>query len=459
MKISKIKISKFHQFEDFELDLTYPKGHEKEGKPLDKVCFIGQSGTGKTTLLEMIKHACTPYLTPSIRFESDLFSTSDGEDFGFFRFYREKDKYSEESYMDVSVAYNDDSKKLDDPFEAEEPIARALLYFATGLSNADLTQSMINSFEKKILIEPNKTYRPRKAPIKELNFHQVTKDSIKSIWEAFYQLIQNHQQDEANFKLNLINRFEKEKIDISKELSNWRSQHPNPIEIVAKECLNPILKQFQLAVKTEVDDVRQLHSLQISSLFEKTTIPYEFLSTGTKQIIFTAFPIYQLLEDDSIVLMDEPETSLYPDIQREIIPYYTSFDKNKTSQFFFATHSPIIASAFEPWEIVELKFDEKGKVYRDKYYEGENHVNNYRLDAQILRYDQILTRIFDLSGDSDAKRAEKLQELAILKNKVERLKKEEMDKPSAETQKIINEYLQLSDDISGTWALSRHEKN
>ncbi len=30
MKISKIKISKYHQFEDFELDLTYPKGHEKE---------------------------------------------------------------------------------------------------------------------------------------------------------------------------------------------------------------------------------------------------------------------------------------------------------------------------------------------------------------------------------------------------------------------------------------------
>ena len=57
MKISKIKISKFHQFEDFELDLTYPKGHEKAGKPLDKVCFIGQSGTGKTTLLEMILDA------------------------------------------------------------------------------------------------------------------------------------------------------------------------------------------------------------------------------------------------------------------------------------------------------------------------------------------------------------------------------------------------------------------
>jgi ABC-type lipoprotein export system ATPase subunit len=34
--------------------LTYPEGHEKAGQPLDKVCFIGQSGTGKTSLLKII---------------------------------------------------------------------------------------------------------------------------------------------------------------------------------------------------------------------------------------------------------------------------------------------------------------------------------------------------------------------------------------------------------------------
>ncbi len=36
MKISKIHIKDFHQFKDFTLDLTYPAGHEKEGKPLLK---------------------------------------------------------------------------------------------------------------------------------------------------------------------------------------------------------------------------------------------------------------------------------------------------------------------------------------------------------------------------------------------------------------------------------------
>ena len=54
MKITGIHINDFHQFKDFHLDLTYPKGHEKAGKPLEKVCIIGQSGTGKTTLLKIL---------------------------------------------------------------------------------------------------------------------------------------------------------------------------------------------------------------------------------------------------------------------------------------------------------------------------------------------------------------------------------------------------------------------
>ena len=54
MKITRLEIKDFNQFRDLDIDLTYPKGHEKEGLPLEKVCFIGQSGTGKTTLLKLI---------------------------------------------------------------------------------------------------------------------------------------------------------------------------------------------------------------------------------------------------------------------------------------------------------------------------------------------------------------------------------------------------------------------
>jgi AAA15 family ATPase/GTPase len=289
--------------------------------------------------------------------------------------------------------------------------------------------------------------------------------NLEKLWQKYFNKIKDYRAEEANFRINLTRQIEdgKNGVDLKTEIDNWKKDNPNPAEIVANECLDILLNKFFLSVKTQIDDVRETEILPIRSLNNNSTISYETLSTGTKQVIYTAFPIYQLLEDDSIVLMDEPETSLYPDIQREIIPYYTSFDKNKTSQFLFATHSPIIASAFEPWEIVELKFDEKGKVYRQEYYpkELENHVDNYKIDARYLRWDDILTKVFDLPFDSNADfRASKLTEYTILKNKIKTLREEgKLNNPTKETQQIIEDFQKAETLLTGSWEYRRHEKN
>ena len=54
MKITKLKIDKHKHLENLEFDFTYPKGHPKAGKPLDKICFIWKCWTVKTTILELI---------------------------------------------------------------------------------------------------------------------------------------------------------------------------------------------------------------------------------------------------------------------------------------------------------------------------------------------------------------------------------------------------------------------
>lgn len=50
MKIVKLIIRGFQQFQDFHLDLS----DADTGQPVDKVCFIGPNGTGKSTLLRLI---------------------------------------------------------------------------------------------------------------------------------------------------------------------------------------------------------------------------------------------------------------------------------------------------------------------------------------------------------------------------------------------------------------------
>ena len=59
-------------------------------------------------------------------------------------------------------------------------------------------------------------------------------------------------------------------------------------------------------------------------------------------------------------MLDEPERSLFPDMQIDLISHYQNLAPE--AQFVVATHSPFIAAAFEPEERFILYFNEKGKV-------------------------------------------------------------------------------------------------
>jgi hypothetical protein len=116
-------------------------------------------------------------------------------------------------------------------------------------------------------------------------------------------------------------------------------------------------------------------------------------------------------------------------------------------QFFFATHSPIIAASFEPWEIVELKFDNEHKyVYRDLHYEGENRVDNYKYYPEYLRWDSILERIFELEEEGGKKRLKALEKLAQLKSRLKKLK-EKGELNSVEGIKLVEEFKVLSQKV------------
>ncbi|MEJ7681815.1 MAG: hypothetical protein WKG06_29005 [Segetibacter sp.] len=57
MKIKSLNINSYRHLQNINFDFTYPEGHTKAGKPLDKICIIGQSATGKTSVLELIKNS------------------------------------------------------------------------------------------------------------------------------------------------------------------------------------------------------------------------------------------------------------------------------------------------------------------------------------------------------------------------------------------------------------------
>lgn len=438
MKISKIHIQNYFQFQNLKLDLTYPKGHEKEGQALDKVCIIGQSGTGKTNLLKLIRHIL--YHVSGLGLHAQL---------------SEQIKLLPEQYLEIELAHagesynmtwgaNESNSIFGYDKAIPEDLISTLLYFPAGLAT-----TYPNGIKEVNL--SNTLAEIKSRTLKHTIYFAFDAAGLNDFWQLAKNDLLQYQLDEADFRVELTREAEKQKeaINITEQLKAWKRAHPNPVEKIAVECLNPILNRFHLAVKTEIEHYRKAEFLQIYSKSTQTVIPYEKLSTGTRQIIYTALPIYQLLVANSIVLMDEPETSFYPDIQQEIINYYTSFDSEKQSQFFFATHSPIIASAFEPWEIVELKFDRTGNIYRELYYNSdkENHVKNYHTDPRYLRWDSILTKVFDLAEEgNEPYRSEMLTEFALLKRKINQLERNgKLQNPDQKAKAIIEEFRRVGE--------------
>lgn len=451
MKITAIHINDFRQFNDFHLDLTYPAGHEKEGKPLDKVCFIGQSGTGKTTILktmvELLKSQRLLLNQEDLKDQSMIFTIE--------AVYNESEELLGKLSKEHLNRFKNASKYFSiypKPFIEEnyekylENWRNVLIYFPSELQeiqDQNKTTTERSFFEK--LVQDNEDSKKKISDeltnLKEKKIYDFSVDSAQTIWKSVLIDAKEYMVSELSFSQKISKALVKNSDkadDILKEFRTWQKNNPSPFKDLAK-VLNPIIKRFNIRVKEDFDfeKAEDLEFIKLETL-NQSAVPYNIWSTGTKQVVLTAIPIHKLDTNKTVILIDEPERSLYPDIQQEIIGYYTNLAP--TAQFFFATHSPIIASSFEPWEIVELKFDyNKGKVIQEKYYEGERHVGNYTINPQYLRWDSILTRVFDLKERGNEKRIEKLMELAAIEKRIE---KEPDKKLKAE---IYKEYKKLSD--------------
>ena len=180
-------------------------------------------------------------------------------------------------------------------------------------------------------------------------------------WQYLLKDIDDYDETSRSLVMNLMQKAQGASAGkVVEELQKWIASTPNPRNELADKCLNPILSKFFLEVDVETGNVPVALRTK-----QGTKIDSSYLSTGTRQILATCIPLYKFDTVDTVILFDEPERSLFPDIQRVLIKHYVSLAP--TAQFFFATHSPIIASAFEPCERFILYFDENGEV---KYRNG-----------------------------------------------------------------------------------------
>ena len=405
MKLKKLNINSYLHLKDLEFDFTYPENHEKAGQPLEKICFIGQSATGKTNLLNFIKTIIERILNIEIDSNNDIsffdifYIDADFEIEINKNLFTIKDKTL---YIDSEKKHISVLPKEYDLFPEKHPIY--------NIKSDIVSEQNIKSLDIRYedIIEPQEFVQLNK----NIDFNFNTE---KKLWKSLLQDVINFRKKQLQLTSEML--INKDNIEeFINEISNLNSQNPL---IEYSNIFNPILKKLNLYI-----DVKNSNNLiSFRNISDDNLIEIEDISTGTRQLLLTFLILKKLVTKNSIILVDEPERSLYPDIQMEIVDFYTNISEN--SQFIIATHSPFIAASFEPEERFILYFDESGdvKVKRGSSPIGDdpndilandfgiNYINKYGQQA-FDEYKNLKQKIYFEKNESKKEEiSKKLEEL------------------------------------------------
>ncbi len=400
MKFKKIEISNYYQFNNISFEFTYPEGHPKAGRPLEKVCFIGQSASGKTTLLRLLKELTKIAKEKIERFDDNsnpkiqVVTDVSGSEYSF-EIQNKKIEHSNKNIRDIINSLKDKEASY--------------IYIP-----ADIRHDI--DFEENIVEELAK---PQKTINKE--YIDLSGEDIRTIWTQIMHRLVAHQEKEMEYRVNLT--FEKA-ADIFEKIDQWKHENKSPLEKIADAFLREMLLMFDLEIDLEIKRIDSLNFIQLKRKNSSQIIPFDKLSTGTKQIILSLVPLFELNTTNSVILVDEPERSLYPDVQQSIIKNYTQLAPH--AQFFFATHSPLIAAQFEPFERFILEFDDEGftKIKQGFAPEGDDP-------------NDFLTKDFGLQSVLTETGLKKWDEFIDLRQKIK------FEKNEDEKVELINQYLEL----------------
>lgn len=164
--------------------------------------------------------------------------------------------------------------------------------------------------------------KKRANELEEQNTYR--KDSIK-------RLSDNDYEDLANF---LKYAFQK-KVSMPLELVFEEASNPQEIDNIQRIYrLIKLLRDFEFT-----------KNIDLSLMKNDEWFSFDDASSGEKNILYTVFAIGDNIENNSVILIDEPENSLHPNWQMKYIGFLKKlFNKYSSCQFIIATHSPYLVS-------------------------------------------------------------------------------------------------------------------
>ena len=378
LKIIQLRLKNYRQFKNVCFDFVDNETNE----PLDKVCFVGANGTGKSTVLAILgkflhnqfgKTAIPKNSILSIKFRDDS-----QNEFYFFHATFESSMFK--GYLDSKVGehalwnnlWHSSEQDTSSQYEYSQMICKQF-----SISNLNLFPFKSNSKDIAIYASSDgSSLLPNnlKLPDTSLNnalrltksmpaYHEFSHTDVADFWNV---LIYQIKQRERHY-LDFLNAEEIRQISVGEAEARFNSEFPE-ILLELADLWNIILEPTGLKfdVKGAKVPVQLNENLKAYICLKDSDeiIPYNQLSTGIRNFIFRLGHIFSLYFNREIergfLLVDEPELSLFPDLLFDIVAWYESIIHN--TQFFVATHSPMVAAQFKASERFILEFDEHGYV-------------------------------------------------------------------------------------------------
>lgn len=368
MKIKSINIEKLFGYFDYIIELN-----QEEGITI----LTGPNGYGKTTILSVINNIYmrnTNYLNSlkvskiSIFFENDesIWFDRDTKQLGRSSLPVFNEFWADSKEKKYDVLFIKDQRLIrEENIPNNNMVASDVFYVPTGKQTVNAISSYANEMCASLIDKKNK----ENALSEKLNATQFNRinectplnaDEYKSRFEIFHKKykqllamgiysepIQYTAYDENRQYLSIfLEDFEK-KIDIYNEI------------IIKAELFSEIINKKSFKNKQVFIDFRNGFAVKTKT---HDDIRLASLSSGEQQEIVLLYELIFKTKHESMVLIDEPETSLHIVWQRQFINDLIKIRQvNNNLSFIVATHSPqIIAGHYDLCtDLYDLSSEEK----------------------------------------------------------------------------------------------------
>lgn len=406
MKIRKIKLSNHALLNNLELDFT-----DEDNNCVDTIIFAGENGTGKTSILELLYELSNLNITNhDKRNEQRSFEVELSEDEINLLLANENYK----SHFGNGIGQNIFTIKIDyniiGNWNQIKVIFNDSLDDIKEITGDFLIHPELNRIIRCVYSDAEINYTPRKIS-------SVTSKNIDISLNRSYKSDNNLATDITQLLIDI------QTLD-SQEFANWGKENiGTPVDESKLDTrIRRFTNAFDMIFPTKkfigIENINNSKEVMFEENGKKMSI--DKLSSGEKQIVFRGgfFLKDKEINNGINVLLDEPEISLHPNWQMEILDFYKNilFDaKTNTSQLFVATHSPFIIHNSKRYndKVIILSKNENSDIYAinsPEYYSWtKNKIVQQAFKINI--FDNNSTNKLYLEGETDELYFQKAKEI------------------------------------------------